>query len=146
MRAFIFTLIFLLTSPTFAAADLAGLWKTENGRSVIKIAPCDQGLCGTIHWIIEGGMTTDDKNPQADLRNRPMCGIPILWGFTQKSATEWADGKIYKADDGDIYRANLTLRPDDTLKVRGYVGISLFGKTQIWTRTTDSEHPACTSD
>lgn len=126
-----------------AASPVDGLWLTENKRSVIRVAPCEQGLCGHIHWIIEGGMQSDAKNPDASKRDRPMCGLPILWGFKQDSETAWEDGKIYKADDGDVYDANLALQNDGTLKVRGYMGISLLGKSQIWTRVDEAEYPAC---
>jgi len=134
----------LFTSySTFAASPLEGYWLTENKRSVIKVTECDQGWCGYIHWIIEGGMQSDAKNPDETKRDRPMCGLPILWGFTQDSANAWEGGKIYKADDGDIYNANMELQSDGTLKVRGYVGISLLGKSQIWTRVQENNYPAC---
>lgn len=133
----------VLGGAALAASPLEGLWLTENKRSVIKLERCEQGLCGTIHWIIEGGMQTDDKNPDVARRGKPMCGLPILWGFKQDSDTEWEDGKIYKADDGDIYDANIELLKDGTLKVRGYMGVSFLGKTQIWNRVEESAYPAC---
>ena len=101
------------------------------------------GLCGHVYWIIDGGMQTDLNNPEETLRGRPMCGLPILWGMEKQSATEWEDGKIYKADDGDIYDADLELLDDGTLKVRGYLGLSWLGKTQIWKRVSPADYPAC---
>lgn len=145
--AFLLVLVLLLTAVSARAQEsvspLEGLWLTQNERSVIKVAPCNQGLCGHIHWIIDGGMQTDAKNPDESLRARPMCGLPILWGMKKDSDTAWEDGKIYKADDGDIYDADIALQQDGTLKVRGYMGISLLGKTQIWRRVNAADYPSC---
>ena len=124
-------------------SPLEGLWLTENKRSVIEVYDCMKGLCGDIYWIIEGGMQTDAKNPDALKRNTPMCGLPILWGFEKESETEWESGNIYKADDGDTYSANMELLSENKLKVRGYMGISLLGKSQTWTRVNAEDYPQC---
>jgi len=145
LPALLVIIVFILAAVgARAATPLEGLWLTQNERSVIQVKECDQGLCGYIYWIIEGGMQTDAKNPEESLRNRPMCGLPILWGMEKDNETEWEDGKIYKADDGDIYDADVELLDDGTLKVRGYMGLSLFGKTQIWHRVSADNYPACT--
>lgn len=120
-----------------------GLWLTQNERSVIEVKPCDQGLCGDIYWIIEGGMQTDSNNPDESKRQTPMCGLPILWGFEKEQAGVWEDGNIYKADDGDLYSADLEIQEDGTLKVRGYLGVSWLGKTQVWNRVSASNYKQC---
>lgn len=122
-----------------------GLWLTQNKRSVIDVYDCAGGaLCGRIHWIIAGGMSVDSKNPDASLRTRKMCGLEILNGFKPSTTKNvWDNGKIYKADEGDTYNALITALPDGTLKLRGYVGIPLLGKTQIWTRVNAADYPAC---
>ena len=132
-----------LSQNANAATPLDGLWLTENERSVIQVKECDQGLCGNIYWIIKGGMQTDAKNPDESKRETPMCGLPILWGFTKDSATEWEGGKIYKADDGDVYSAEMELLSQDKLKVRGYVGFSFLGKSQEWTRVDSKDYEQC---
>lgn len=147
MKTFLFLGVFsFLAAGSFAAqaADPAeGLWLTQNKRSVIEIKPCEKGLCGHVYWIIEGGMQFDEKNPDPAQHVKPMCGLPILWGFTQQGPGAWEDGKIYKADDGDIYDADMEIKRDGTLKVHGYVGIPLLGKTQIWTRAEAKDYPEC---
>lgn len=127
------------------ATDPTGLWLTENKRSVIEIQKCPQGLCGNIHWIIEGGMQTDAKNPNEAKRNTPMCGLPILWGFKQnpKNVKVWESGKIYKADEGDVYNATVSVIDANKLYLRGYVGIPLLGKTQYWSRVNGKDYPGC---
>ena len=122
-----------------------GLWLTENERSVIKVTECGDSLCGHVHWVIEGGMEHDSKNPDESKRNDPMCGLKVLWDFHQQGQYSWADGKIYKADEGDTYSATLQMLPTGNMKVRGYLGMPLLGKSQTWRPVTEAEYPACTS-
>ncbi len=133
----------LLPVTASAASPLEGLWLTQNQRSIIALAECDQGLCGNVFWIIKDGMQTDSANPDESKRSRPMCGLPILWGFEKDGDHAWENGTIYKADEGDLYDADLALQEDGTLKVRGYMGISLLGKTQVWTRVSAKDYPSC---
>lgn len=134
----------LLAAPAFAAHHSPeGLWLTENARSVIAVKPCAEGLCGTIHWIIDGGMQFDEKNQDPALQGTPMCGLKILWGFKQQDSMNWIDGKIYKADEGDMYNATLQLLPKGKMLVRGYVGMPLFGKSQTWAPVSAADYPPC---
>ena len=89
-----------------------GLWLTENQRSAIRVEKCDKGLCGRIAWIIEDGLQFDEHNPQENLRRQPMCGLEIMHSFTRSTSNpnDWSDGHIYKADEGDIYKANVTVK------------------------------------
>ncbi len=129
-----------------AAPDPRGFWLIENERSIIELYDCDSGLCGRIAWIIEGGMEYDTANPDESLRDRPLCGLDILWGFQRDSRDEttWRDGEIYKADDGDIYSARLRMIGERELDVRGFVGIALFGSSQSWTRVSADDFERCT--
>lgn len=137
-----------LTSLAFPAQSFAqsrdaqGYWLTENKRAVVHTFECDQGLCGKIHWIIEGGMQYDEKNPDEAKRSTSMCGLQIIWGF-KKDGADWDGGHIYKADDGEVYSANIELKDENTLSLRGYVGIPLFGKSQIWSRVLPDAYPPC---
>jgi uncharacterized protein (DUF2147 family) len=126
------------------ADPATGLWLTQNERSVIEIKPCEKSLCGYVYWIIDGGMQYDEHNPDPQKRAQALCGLPILWGFEREDTGEWNSGKIYKADDGDLYDANLEILEDGTLKVRGYMGLSFLGKTQIWNRVSADQYDVCT--
>ena len=138
-----FLLFSFLSMSSVYANEPNGLWLTENKRSVVKLSPCGEKLCGNIAWIIEGGMQFDTKNPDETLRQKPMCGLKIVKGLNKKSDTQWSGGKIYKADDGDTYNASLKMIDDNTLKVRGYIGVPMFGKSQIWTRVSAQDYPIC---
>jgi len=123
-----------------------GLFLTANERSAVRVYNCDSGLCGRIEWIIEGGMSHDVKNPDPALRGNPMCGLEIMRGLKQRGENTniYRNGQIYKADDGEIYDASAEYLSSEKLKVRGYMGISLLGKSQVWTRVSEKDYPKCT--
>ncbi|MFA5592724.1 MAG: DUF2147 domain-containing protein [Micavibrio sp.] len=151
MRPFILavsSLCLLFTAPVHAQQVKAptGLWLTENGRSVIELYQCRAGealMCGKIAWIIEGGMQYDTKNPDASKHDTPLCGMNLLSDLRMETPAKWTGGKVYKADEGKYYDANLTILGDNKLEVRGYVGMSMFGKSQTWTRVSAKDYPPC---
>lgn len=134
---------FSLSAQAQNQASPEGLWLTENERAVISVVQCPEGLCGAVYWVIEGGMRFDDKNEDPAMRDRPMCGLKILWGFKQQDAMNWIDGHIYKADEGNMYNASLQMLPKGKMLVRGFVGMPLFGKSQTWTPVSAKDYPKC---
>lgn len=118
-----------------------GKWLTEAKDAQIEIVACDNKLCGSIVWLREpldeqGQTKLDKKNPDPEKRKQTILGLPLLSGFVKSAnaAEKWEEGRIYNPDDGDLYRCTMTLESPTVLKVRGYVGIPLLGKTQTWTR------------
>ena len=128
----------LLLYATAARADTpAGLWAT--GESHIEIYQCGELLCGRIVELDEpldadGNPKVDSKNPDPTLKGRPLLGIDLIANFSRKSDKRWVGGTIYDPRDGKTYKCKMTLKKNETLEVRGYVGMSLFGKTVVWTR------------
>ncbi len=125
--------------------DPAGFWLTEEETAVVRIERCDEGLCGWIHWIDEGGRTVDDLNLDRSLRTRPLCGLRILSGFEQNpgNPAEWRGGEVYAADDGRTYSARIRMEAPDRMDLRGYRGITLLGRSQAWVRVPGDEYPRC---
>lgn len=131
-----------LSLPAVAADETpAGLWLTESGKAAVEIKDCGGGLlCGQIVWLQEpddettGKPKTDKNNPSADLKSQKLCGMLMVGNFKPKSATSYEDGFIYNPEDGKTYSSEMQLKADGTLGVRGYVGIPMFGKSQVWTR------------
>jgi uncharacterized protein (DUF2147 family) len=116
-----------------------GFWLVENQRSIIEIVPCGERACGNIVWLKkplddDGQPKTDHRNSDDDLRGRPLCGIEMINKFRSADSGSWWDGSIYSPRDGQTYSASMELREDGTLKLRGYVLLPLFGKSQVWTR------------
>jgi uncharacterized protein (DUF2147 family) len=136
-----------LSAVTASANDPAfGLWLVENERAIVEIGACEDDnakACGKIVWFVRPNNSTekpilDFKNNDESLRSRPLCGLPIIGNFVQASDGTWEDGFIYDPTNGDLYDSFLESQSDGSLKVRGYIGVSLFGKSQIWTRVSDN--------
>tara|TARA_R100000005_G_C5002359_1_gene209933 strand:- start:5961 stop:6392 length:432 start_codon:yes stop_codon:yes gene_type:complete len=128
---------FLLSADPAAAADATGVWATKDGNSHVKIAPCNDKLCGEIIWLKEpltpeGKPKTDQHNSDEALRSRPIIGLQMLNGFVKDGENEWGDGEIYNPEDGKTYRAKMELVKPDALEVKGCV--LMFCQTQDWTR------------
>jgi uncharacterized protein (DUF2147 family) len=132
-----------LAAPCLAAAGSpVGLWrsiddKSGQQRSIIRITEENGELRGTVVRIFE--RPGDDpalrcKECKGDRKDQPVVGMTILWGM-RRAGDAWSGGQILDPESGDIYRCSLTLSEDGTsLTVRGFIGISLFGRSQKWLR------------
>ena len=136
-------LLVLAATLRLAAADAAcGDWLTGDGKARVRIAPSADGKTdvGTIVWLREpngdDGLPRRDVNtPEAERRGRPVLGLAIVTGLEHDDGKTWTGGRIYDPVSGKTYRCKATLAKDGkTLKLRGYIGISLLGRTDVWTR------------
>jgi uncharacterized protein (DUF2147 family) len=130
--------------------DITGWWLDGSGRGGILIENCADKLCGAIRWLKEpldpktGKPKVDNKSDDPAFKGHPICGLKILWDFTFDEPDRWTHGRIYDPESGNVYKSTLTPKADGTLDVRGYVGISLFGESQIWRRPA-APLPDCTA-
>jgi uncharacterized protein (DUF2147 family) len=120
------------------ADEIIGEWLTDKNEAVVEIYKCGDLYCGKIVWLKEptnpdGTDKLDTENPDPSKRGRPIVGLVMVWDFRYHGNGRWVDGRIYDPDNGKTYSCKMDLE-DDTLKVRGYIGISLFGRTTVWTR------------
>lgn len=117
---------------------IAGVWLTADGKAHIEISSCGEKFCGKIVWLKEpqknGLPVIDDKNPDEKLRGRPVLGMELMYGFVYDGDDVWTSGRVYDPESGDEYRGKLTLVDADTMELRGYVMIPLFGRTETWRR------------
>jgi uncharacterized protein (DUF2147 family) len=143
-------LLTLLGAPASAqTASVMGVWLTASGVAQVRIGPCDSPANGPVCGVIVGlinpkgpngqvvapDMATDFRNPDPNLRGRKVIGMALIWGFKKTAdPTVFEEGHIYNVENGKVYTANISLQPDRTLRLRGYVGSPMFGETQIWTR------------
>jgi len=121
--------------------DIVGVWLTSGKEPAkIQIYKSGQKYYGKIVWLKNplnnGKPRFDANNPDKSKRNQPIIGLNILWGFEFDGDDEWTNGKIYDPESGKTYSCILSLKNNATLKVRGYVGLSLLGRTETWTRTS----------
>src|SRR5580658_4170615 len=115
---------------------ILGNWLTEPKDGIIQISVA---AGATYEGRIVGGShpgRVDEKNPDASQRGKPLRGQVILRELHYDGDGKWSGGTIYEPDSGRTYKCLAELIAPDSLKVRGYIGISMLGKSQIWTRYT----------
>ena len=126
----------LLLSAVAAAAPppdaILGEWWTEGKQGRIKFVRASDGTYTGL-LVGETRPGTDVNNPDPALRKRPLLGIVLMWHLRPDDG-EYVDGYVYNPQNGEIYRMKAEVTGKTTLKIRGYVGISLFGQSQTWTR------------
>jgi uncharacterized protein (DUF2147 family) len=142
----LFCCILVVTAPSTAqvqtsisgADAILGEWLTAEGKARVQITKNDDIYAGKIIWLKEpeknGKAVVDDKNPDEKLRDRPVLGMEIVYGFKYDEENVWTDGKVYDPESGNEYKAKITLVDEKTLKLRGYVLIPLLGRSELWTR------------
>lgn len=107
------------------ASSVDGTWIIRG--LVLHIFDCQHSVCGQIVWI-------------KDATRRPsQCGKTIIWGLEAKGPTEWSGGSILDPNDGKTYRLSATYETDGTLHARIFMGVPLFGKTEILRRVDARE-------
>jgi uncharacterized protein (DUF2147 family) len=140
--------VILVAAPLFAQGPDAviGKWWNQEGTSQIEIYQQHGKYAGRIVWLKEPNYPADDakgmsgkpkvdrENPDVAQRNQPLLGLVMVWGFTYSGDNLWENGRIYDPRDGKTYKCKMTLKSPDVLDVRGFIGLSLFGKTNVWTR------------
>lgn len=119
---------------------IVGTWKNGEGTGHIQITRNGDKYQGRIVWLKEpidpesGKPKLDKQHPDEAARNRPLMGLVNMWGFRYDKSGVWEGGKIYDPKKGSTYSCTIRMKDANTLEVRGYIGISLIGRTDVWTR------------
>ena len=136
--------VLVLAPGASRAEDPTGLWWADGGAAQVAIMRCDEALCGKVVWLrspfdLNGCPLRDEKNPDPELRGRDVLGLQLLHGLRPSDAyaEEWKGGRIYDPGAGRTYRAVLRMDGPDRLKLRGYLGIRLLGRTTDWIRVRE---------
>ncbi|MCE1193423.1 MAG: DUF2147 domain-containing protein [Acidovorax sp.] len=121
-----------------------GRWITESGNLEVDIAPCPgstaPALCGRVVRVLANRSMSAPGADMAAADARPALGMTLLSGLRPAGggSSEY-QGEIYNRENAKTYRVNLTPAEPEQLLVHAYVGIPLFGKTQVWRRPA-AEH------
>jgi len=120
--------------------SIFGKWKTfdeetGNEKSIVEIFKGEDGKAyGKILQLLEKGKEDNVcENCSGAKKDKPIKGMEIIDGLS-KDDDEWNDGKILDPKTGKIYKCYITLEDPNKLKVRGYIGFSLIGRTQYWVK------------
>jgi len=143
MRALLLAVLAALCGAAAAQqATPAGLWKTYGDRTgqadgLVRIVEVNGVFEGTVVKVLSP--PAPDPNPRCEecsgeLKDRPVVGLKILSGL-RRDGDAYSGGRILDPDNGRVYRCSARLlQGGRRLEVRGYIGIALFGRTQVWRR------------
>jgi uncharacterized protein (DUF2147 family) len=145
--------IILISALSAMAGDgdaILGVWATDpegdGGQAHVEILADGETYSGKIVWLEEPLYTEDDEdgepgepkvdknNPDPALQSRPIMGLELMSGFIYDGKGTWKKGTIYDPDNGKTYKCKIRLAEDGVLDVRGFIGISMIGRTEKWTR------------
>jgi uncharacterized protein (DUF2147 family) len=148
-------LFFALPALAGDGDAILGVWATdpegEGGQAHIEIYEVGGKYSGKIVWLEEplylegdedgeaGEPKVDTNNPDPALQSRPIMGLELMSGFSFDGKETWKKGTIYDPDNGKTYKCKVKIGDDGELKVRGYIGVSMIGRTSQWTRVEADE-------
>lgn len=119
---------------------LIGIWEPSHGKARIKIEKIGTKYFGKIVWLKEPlnpetqQKKTDKNNPEESLRTKPVLGLRVLKDFEGKEKNTWENGTIYDPENGSTYNCKIEMKDNNTLEIRGYIGVPTFGRTDVWKR------------
>ena len=138
--------LLLVFAPARAAVRLAdnpdavvGVWKNGEGTGMIQIYKKDNKYFGRLVWLKvsnnpDGTPRTDVNNPENSKKKVQLRGLVNMRDFTYAGDNKGDNGKIYDPKNGSDYSCEMNLTNANTLEVRGFIGVSLFGRTDVWKR------------
>jgi len=133
----LFAIMARLGVGTAEGASPVGVWKNEDAK--IEIFEDGGKLDGKIAALNEkytkdGQKKTDLHNPDPAERERPLIGLVVMKGIGPDGPGKWDGGTVYDPKTGNTYSLSLEYDAGNTLKVRGYLPVSLIGRTEVWTK------------
>lgn len=150
IRCIVFTGLLALVAfvPVAQAANdtPVGTWRTfddNTGKatSIVKIHKVDGVLQGKVVKVLysDQGPHPICKECEGERHNQPVEGMQIIWGL-ERDGDEWDNGHILDPGNGKVYDLKMSVTEGgQKLEVRGYIGWSLFGRTQVWQRIDPAE-------
>ena len=120
------------------ASSQLGRWVTESGNLEVDVAACGDAFCGTVVRVLANRSMSTPGADMAPADAKPALGMKILTDLRPAGTGEWK-GEIYNRENGKTYSALLSVPAPDQLLIRAYLGLPVFGKTQVWRRVAQPE-------
>lgn len=144
-RIFLSIISIIICFTTYAQSNssaILGDWYNQEKDAIINIYEEEGKYFGKITWMLNpldenGKAKTDPLNTDETLRSRSRMGMVIMYNFIYEDGNVWDDGNIYDPKSGNEYSGTMTLTSENSLDLRGYVGIPIFGRTSTWSRKVD---------
>ncbi len=138
MKQILFTLAMILFGFNSFAQSPIGTWATKDDKtgeikSHVQIYEKDGKIYGKIVKLLIKPENENCVKCSGSKKNKPLIGLVILEGLS-KDDDEWNGGTITDPKEGKTYKCYITMENKDKIKLRGYIGFSLIGRTQYWTR------------
>ena len=146
-RAAVALLLLAAASEATVAGEprdgIVGDWLTRDGKSIVRIERNGPTFTGAIVWLKDpeapgGGPKLDHMNPEPARRDRNILGLVILRDLRSDREGSWSGGRVYDPESGKTYRCEASLDGPDRIRLRGFVGIALLGRTEIWKRAPEA--------
>ena len=139
IKKMFFVASLLCFSNLLFAQDIThGTWWNQEKTSKVQFFKQGDKLFGKVVWLKEpnenGKPRVDKLNPDDKLKSRPLMGLVFFKNFKQENAKKWEDGEIYDPKSGKTYDCYITIISPTVIEARGYIGISLIGKTTKFTK------------
>ena len=136
LSVFILFLLFYVDVHSQNKDAIVAKWVNSTGEAHLEITKRSDKYFGKIVWLKDpkdekGNIKTDYQNPNPSLRSKPIVGLEILKDFVYEDG-KWTDGNIYDPKSGKTYSCTMTIKSNGDLSMRGYIGISLIGRSELW--------------
>lgn len=137
--------LFCLAAPSAQAQTnegdkLIGVWEPSHSKARVKVEKIGAKYYGKIVWLREPNdpetnqPKVDKNNPDESMHSVPLKGYRLLRDFVYKGGGEWTEGTIDDPENGSTYSCVIKIKDDNTLDIRGYVGVKALGRTDVWKR------------
>ena len=127
-------LILLLAAQAAAPPSILGMWRSPGGNSIISIAACSAGLCGTVAWASAQAKKASSKTTDQ------LVGTELLTNLQQGKDGRW-HGKLFIPDKNLRVTAKIQVVSDQQLKLSGCIAGKALCRVDLWTRMTDPLPP-----
>jgi len=135
---FVLLALFFMAANQLAGQGLLGVWetiddKTGEPKSHVKIYEKNGQYFGRVVKLLPAATTDVCIDCPGDKNGKSLYDIDVVWDM-RDYRDYWSYGRIVDPADGSVYKCNISMDGNDKLKVRGYIGFSLIGRTQTWYR------------